>query len=136
MSLLGVREVHQLDAPKCLELLGTINIGRVSLASEASSLGFPVNYALDGETILFRAGRRAKREVPEGATVLFTVDFFDSRYSEGWSVSVNGIVETSAAAADERYPVASPWMNTGESAWMRLRPYAVTGRKISSKSAL
>lgn len=137
MTLAGVREVHQLAASDCLELLRTANIGRVSVASDANSLGFTVNYALDGESILFRAGRRAKREVPAGATVTFQVDVFDARYQEGWSVTVSGTVDvasdtgarSASTSAATSHLYSSPWMDTGEAAWMRLRPYAVTGRQ-------
>ncbi len=133
MQTMGVRELHQLDTVACLEHLQQANVARVVVAGRGLSLGIPVNYALDGESIVFRAARRGSRQISSGDTVTFEAGTFDNLYQEGWSVSVMGTIETvSTAEADCVGGSCSPWFETGESQWMRIRPYSVTGRRISA----
>jgi nitroimidazol reductase NimA-like FMN-containing flavoprotein (pyridoxamine 5'-phosphate oxidase superfamily) len=126
-------QLEVLDRTACLELLARAHLGRLAVVVDGRPLMFPVNYALDGESIIFRTGEGTKLHGARDHDVAFEIDAFDRAYHEGWSVLVVGVGEEIADAKEiaryERLPVR-PW-GTGETTrWMRIRARAVTGRRI------
>jgi hypothetical protein len=53
-------ELKEIDRAGCLELLASGQIGRVVYTEAAMPAAHPVNYLLDGEEVVFRAGEGAK----------------------------------------------------------------------------
>jgi Pyridoxamine 5'-phosphate oxidase len=49
-----------LDRDECLRLLASQPVGRVAVVVDGSPMIFPVNYALDGESIVFRSDAGSK----------------------------------------------------------------------------
>ena len=65
---------HRLDREECLRLLAVEDVGRLALAQGRAPVIFPVNYALDGEAIVFRTAEGTKlSHGPRGAAA-FEID--------------------------------------------------------------
>ena len=88
-----------LDRDQCLRLLAEDEIGRLAVIAGNTPAIFPVNYALDGDTIVFRTDPGNQAGVwPAGARASFEVDRFDYAGRAGWSVVATGRFEESANA--------------------------------------
>ena len=70
--------VEPLDRVRCLQLLSEHNLGRLAVVSSGQPLIFPVNYTLDGGTVVFRtdAGNKLRRAI--GRPVSFEIDSGES----------------------------------------------------------
>ncbi|HET9728770.1 MAG TPA: pyridoxamine 5'-phosphate oxidase family protein [Acidimicrobiia bacterium] len=126
-------ELEVLDRRTCLELLGRAHLGRLAVVVDGRPLVFPVNYALDGESVVFRTGEGTKLHGARGHEVAFEIDAFDRAYHEGWSVLVVGVGEHVVDQRDiERYEAlpVRPWGSGVKPYWMRIRARAITGRRI------
>lgn len=123
-----------LGAEECLRLLATQFIGRIGLVVDDEPLVIPVNYALDGTSVVFRAtpGSRFDRVVRD-ARVCFEVDHADPAYHTGWSVLGRGVVESVLDPADiarlQRLHLR-PWARGERPSFLRLRLDHLTGRRI------
>src|SRR4029453_7064671 len=81
-----------LDRDECLRLLASDPVGRVAVVVDARPMIFPVNYALDGESIVFRSDAGSKVSgATSGFPMSFEIDGIDEILHTGWSVVVNGV---------------------------------------------
>jgi nitroimidazol reductase NimA-like FMN-containing flavoprotein (pyridoxamine 5'-phosphate oxidase superfamily) len=124
-----------LDRNECLELLATARIGRVALHWDALPAVTPVNFALDGESIVFRTGPGTKLAAAvTGAVVAFEVDEIDPWYHEGWSVVVTGMAEAVTDPAEvsrlRKLPL-NPWAPGPKDDYVRIEAVMVSGRRLS-----
>lgn len=126
----------RLGEVECWDRLGTHGVGRVVLTSASGPGAFPVNYAIDAKTVLYRTVPRGVAAPEEGATVSFEADRIDDDLSRGWSVLVTGTAERidDPAAAERlaRVHALEPWAGGDRPLWVRIRPTRVTGRHITS----
>jgi len=120
----------------CYELLGTQEIGRLGVNAEDYPLVYPVNFGLDGTTIIIRSEPGTKLDAAEQAHVTFEVDEIDRRTRSGWSVLVRGVAEelkpghgADVVLRTIAYGV-DPWAPGAYGIWLRLRPQAISGRRI------
>ncbi|GAA4677871.1 pyridoxamine 5'-phosphate oxidase family protein [Pseudonocardia yuanmonensis] len=130
------RELQVLDPDECYRLLAEEEIGRLGVNAEHYPLIFPVNYALDGETIVIRTDVGTKLGAADHANVTFEVDRIDRRTRSGWSVLVRGLAE--AVTTEHRAELVErtrasgvePWAPGEHGHWMRLIPQGISGRRI------
>ena len=121
--------LERLTRKECYQLLASVNVGRLAVAigPDTGPIVLPVNFALDGEGIVFRTGPGTKRRAIRGREVSFEVDVIDPFHRTGWSVLVRGnaydIVGDTAARVDK-------WVGGEDDAWIRIEPVAVEGRRI------
>jgi nitroimidazol reductase NimA-like FMN-containing flavoprotein (pyridoxamine 5'-phosphate oxidase superfamily) len=99
---------------------------------------FPVNYALDGEAVVFRTAPGTKLDHAERAPVAFEVDGLDRERREGWSVVVHGrleeVTQFDASTLGRVSALALyPWAEGAKDHWLRLVPSRVTGRRVSRR---
>ena len=125
----------RLDREQCLALLADDEIGRLAFLSGGVPAILPVNYRLDGDTIVFRTGPGAKLDDGPRRPVSFEIDAFDRARRHGWSVVVTGRLEEVTpgdASAFERVHRLGldPWVDGDRSHWMRLVPSRITGRRV------
>jgi nitroimidazol reductase NimA-like FMN-containing flavoprotein (pyridoxamine 5'-phosphate oxidase superfamily) len=125
----------RLTAPECWELLGTHGIGRVALAVGPSPLVLPVNYLVDGNSVVYRTDPAAVTAAEPGSAVSFQADHADESEKSGWSVLITGSVEHLSSAAEiqrlaER-PGSEPWAGGVRNLWVRITPTGITGRRIT-----
>jgi uncharacterized protein len=130
-----VMEMRVLDRDECLCLLAKDEIGRLAVIAGNTPVVFPVNYALDGDTIVFRTDPGTKLDHGPRARASFEVDSFDRTRRTGWSVVAAGRLEEvthyDAATLDRvRRLAIDPWAAGDKAHWMRLVPDRVTGRRI------
>lgn len=126
----------RLSTTECWDRLGSHGVGRIALPVHPSPLVFPVNYAVEARTIVYRTALGGPAALETGAPVSFQVDRMDERISQGWSVLVGGTAEEIDDVAAVRSltdrAVAEPWAGGDRPVWMRIRPDAITGRRIDT----
>ncbi|HEX6312169.1 MAG TPA: pyridoxamine 5'-phosphate oxidase family protein [Acidimicrobiia bacterium] len=125
-----------LSRDECLRLLREHGIGRIAVVAGGRPLIFPVNYAVDGATIVFRTDAGTKLDgVSSGFNVAFEIDGIEPLYHTGWSVMVTGhgreVVEPNELRVIGELPVR-PWAGGEKSHFVRIRPDTITGRRIVS----
>jgi nitroimidazol reductase NimA-like FMN-containing flavoprotein (pyridoxamine 5'-phosphate oxidase superfamily) len=122
-----------LGRDECLRLLASSPIGRLAVVVGEQPLVFPVNYALDGEHVVFRTAEGTKLHGALRGPVAFEVDCADTVYHGGWSVLVVGhaddVVDPGERARLDRLPLR-PWGPGPKDRWVRIRPDAITGRRL------
>lgn len=130
------KALEVLDGEECYRLLGTQDLGRLGVNAEHYPLIFPVNYALDHGTVVFRTSPGTKLASLNHANVTFEVDSIDRASRTGWSVLVRGLAEevgTKHDAALVQRTIDSnvtPWAPGEREHWVRIIPHKVTGRRI------
>lgn len=121
--------VH-LDDAECWDRLAEHELGRLVTQAGGALDIFPVNYTVDGHSLVFRTAEGSKlTELTINDEVLFEVD--EHTDTDAWSVVVRGHahrLDTSAevAAADE-LPL-KPWIPTVKYNYVRIVPTSLSGR--------
>jgi nitroimidazol reductase NimA-like FMN-containing flavoprotein (pyridoxamine 5'-phosphate oxidase superfamily) len=122
-----------LDREECDQLMADHHIGRIAVVVGGQPLVFPVNYVLHDGAIVFRTARGTKLFGAVGHPVAFQIDANDAMYHEGWSVLAVGEAEDVRDAVDlarlAELPLR-PWSDAPKDHYVRIRPRAVTGRRI------
>jgi nitroimidazol reductase NimA-like FMN-containing flavoprotein (pyridoxamine 5'-phosphate oxidase superfamily) len=99
---------------------------------------YPVNYALDGNDVVFRSDPGTKVEAGLRSAVCFEVDHLDEWAREGWSVVVTGRLEEALPDRPEEWrrlfelPLES-WVGTKQHVF-RIVPDRITGRHVRGTS--
>ena len=122
-----------LEREECLRLLAADDVGRLGIVAGSTPAIFPVNYVVDGDSIVFRTDEGTKLDAGPRARACFEIDGFDRARRTGWSVVATGRLEEEADAGEVerlgRLDLA-PWAGGPKSHWMRLVPDRITGRRI------
>lgn len=121
-----------LSDTECSELLNECSVGRVAWNEPEGPIIVPVNYSMDGTSIIFRTSIDTKlaRQLHLGFAS-FQIDEHDDFTQSGWSVLVRGVlscVDAHAAPRDESNVV--PWAGGERHFLMRITPLIVTGRRL------
>ena len=125
-----------LSTEECYDLLRTQEIGRLGVNAEHYPLIVPVNYGMDGTTLVIRTQPGTKLAAADHANVTFEVDEIDPRTRSGWSVLVRGLAERLTGRAGGEVVLrtlavgVSPWAPGEYGIWLRLIPHAISGRRI------
>lgn len=83
-----------LDRAECLRLLDGRSVGRIAATYGALPVVLPVEYAMDGESIVLETGRGTTLGLATaGAVVAFEVDNLHEHGHSGWTVMVTGVAE-------------------------------------------
>lgn len=134
MNGLTGTKLQVIDREECLQLLARHHLGRLAVSIRDQPVIFPVNYALDGQSIVFRTDRGTKLYGAHNRQVAFEIDGADG---DGWSVLVVGRAEL-VDAADEirrfRTLALGPWSPGSTEHWVRIRGGAITGRRVAPPS--
>lgn len=123
-----------LSERECWDRLGTHGIGRLGIAVSPGPVVLPVNYLVDGTSVVYRTTPDGVAAVPEGGEVSFEVDRTDEHRRNGWSVLVMGraehITDPGTVGELSELPGAQPWAAERRDLWIRILPVSVTGRLI------
>lgn len=128
----GSPTVEAIPPAECFRLLANQSVGRVAVAEpDAAPLVVPVNFVVDGESVVFRTDEGTKFDlaVLAGRPVSFEVDGLDGGRRCGWSVLLQG----RAAEVDEpegEHLALRSWAPGGKSHWVRIVAQAISGRRI------
>jgi len=123
-----------LDRAECLTLLATRPIGRLVFTYRALPDVLPVNYVLDGESVIIRLGSGSTAATAtRDSVVAFEVDDVDVSARIGWSVIIVGraeeitdLVELRAAQVLGLVPWAGDWRDH----FIRISMEKLTGRRL------
>src|SRR5579884_4560783 len=84
--------IEVLGEDECRALLATAKIGRLGVCMGAMPAIFPVNFVVDGDSIVFRTAQGTKlNAATHHAVVAFQCDEVDEFEHTGWSVLVVGM---------------------------------------------
>ena len=125
---------------RCLQLLSSVPVGRVSFFADGEIVVLPVNHVMDGQDPVFRTARGSKLSAAEGQQlVAFEADGYDERTRSGWSVLVNGrahaIYEEAEIQRLSRLGLR-PWAGAEERPfWIRIHPASISGRRTPDPGA-
>ena len=127
--------IEVIDRDECVSLLHADVVGRLGLLSHGTPMVVPVNYAMDGDAVVFRTATGSKLAAAGRAEACFEIDGFDRDARTGWSVLVTGRLEevtsTQAALLERlRSLGVSPWADGDHDHVMRLVPDRITGRRV------
>ena len=127
--------IQMLDRDRCLELLRDDEIGRLAVLADGGPVIFPVNYRMDGESVVFRTDPGLKLEQGVRSHGCFEIDHFDRANRSGWSVIVAGRLEEvthyEAKTWDRIHELpVDPWAGGTKEHWVRLVPSRITGRRV------
>ena len=128
----------ELDRDECLTLLASQEIGRLGVVDGDQPLIFPVNFYLEGDTVVFRTDPGTKLSTAPLKRVAFEVDHVDPATRKGWSVLVQGVAQEITEAIDprserERELPVEPWAAGPRSHWVRILSRSVSGRRVRAK---
>ncbi len=125
----------ELDPRACRDLLEASQVGRVGVCTPDGPQILPVNYVVDGASIVFRTapygvlGRHAWH-----ARIAFEIDDTDVETKSGWSVLATGpgelIEDPVALAALRAFTDNRPWGPGSRLLYVRLRWDSLTGRRV------
>jgi nitroimidazol reductase NimA-like FMN-containing flavoprotein (pyridoxamine 5'-phosphate oxidase superfamily) len=119
---------------ECRELLHRGKIGRVSVTHDALPVIAPVNYVMDGNSIVFRTRRDGMLANACDETVIaFEIDDLAGDGSSGWSVNVVGVASLLGLSDQLRALSLGLVSAAGDDRdqFVRLRIGLVTGRRVT-----
>lgn len=122
-----------LDRKQSLELLRTVQVGRLVFTEHALPAVQPVNFRLWQGDVVIRVAGGWKVAAARNVVVAFEADELDMELRTGWSVTVVGhaqlitdvddVVELSGA-------FLQPWVDGRRDYFVRIRTEKVTGRRL------
>lgn len=118
----------------CWERLRKSSIGRLGVVHDGQPVIYPINYLVDGGSILFRTAPDSKvSSAPNLERVAFEIDGFEPRQGDAWSVLIKGYARELDSSAEidraDELPLF-PWVTADRSTWVRIVPVEVTGRRF------
>jgi nitroimidazol reductase NimA-like FMN-containing flavoprotein (pyridoxamine 5'-phosphate oxidase superfamily) len=127
---------QRLSRAECIELLGSLSIGRIVFTDRALPAVLPVTYAVVDEHLVVRTSEESRltRSAP-GGVVAFEVDDVEPQLHCGWSVTVLGRCERVAdegLAARLRDHV-DPWAPGRRDVVLRVPLTLVEGRRVHAR---
>ncbi len=126
--------IERLDEAECWRLLRATTVGRIAVDVAGQPDIFPINYACDDETIVFRSGAGTKL----AASVLlhhvaFEIDGYEPAEGTAWSVVIKGTaheIERMEAVFDAEELPLFPWAAHPKPNFVRIRPKEISGRRF------
>jgi nitroimidazol reductase NimA-like FMN-containing flavoprotein (pyridoxamine 5'-phosphate oxidase superfamily) len=126
--------IVEMTERECMQMLAANHFGRVAVNDREGPVVLPVNYVLDGDSVLFRSGMGTKVEAgARGSPASFEIDAVDERTRTGWSVVARGtltdVYEPVEIERARRLPL-EPFAGGERPHYLRLLIYELTGRRI------
>lgn len=122
--------LHELDAAQCWARLRGEQLGRLAMSVGDEVDIFPVNYVVDGDSLVFRTAPGTKLfEAVVSTYVAFEIDGHTE--ADAWSVVAKGpaarLERQAEIEAAELLPL-SPWAPTLKYTFVRITPTSLSGR--------
>ena len=115
-------------------MLASAALGRLVTSVDGEPEIFPVNYVVQGRTILFLTAEGTKLAAAVlGRAVAFEVDGYDADSGEAWSVVIKGRA-SEIQRMHELFDAADlplfPWHAAPKHRFVRIEPDETTGRRF------
>ncbi|MET1088278.1 MAG: pyridoxamine 5'-phosphate oxidase family protein [Arthrobacter sp.] len=127
-------EVQNLEHHECWAMLRTVSVGRLAVLAEGRPDIFPINYTVDGGTLVFRTGEGTKLAgASGGSAVALEADGVDTDTGLAWSVVVKGTAEVITGnehILETTQLFLFPWQAGKKDAFIRITPDSITGRRF------
>jgi nitroimidazol reductase NimA-like FMN-containing flavoprotein (pyridoxamine 5'-phosphate oxidase superfamily) len=125
---------EELTDTECWELLDATSVGRLAVDIAGKPDIFPINYVVDGNSLLFRTGAGTKLAASALLHhVAFEIDGYEPTKRTAWSVVIKGRAEEvermEEVFAAEDLPLF-PWAAHPKPNFVRITPSSVTGRRF------
>lgn len=128
-------EAEVLSTDESWSLMRGVSVGRIAVWAEDHPEIFPVNYAVDHGTVVFRTGTGTKLSAALGeAPVAFEADGVNADTGVAWSVILKGRAEGFKRTEDVLDTVSIrlfPWEAGSKDYFVRVIPDSVTGRRFT-----
>jgi nitroimidazol reductase NimA-like FMN-containing flavoprotein (pyridoxamine 5'-phosphate oxidase superfamily) len=133
------QSVEVLSPDECDLLLRSRNLGRIAFDVEGQPEVFPINYAMEGQIVVFRTALGTKLDFVPKARLAFEVDDWDPKLGIGWSVVVKGLAEevtrNLGRTADHiRIAPVHPVAPGERWHWLAIQPLEVSGRRFQVRT--
>jgi nitroimidazol reductase NimA-like FMN-containing flavoprotein (pyridoxamine 5'-phosphate oxidase superfamily) len=126
--------LQTLTAAECYDLLSPGGVGRVAFTTADGPVVLPVNYAMAGQTVVFRTAPDTLLASYLDGPAGFEADRLDEALSHGWSVLVTGRAARVTSEAEvrrlEQRTGIRPWAGGARDVYVRIIPRKITGRRI------
>ncbi len=126
--------LRELDAGECMALIGESGVGRLAFVGDEGPVIHPVNYLVDGETIVVRTSPYTLLAQHAAQRMAFEVDELEPALRLAWSVLVVGdaapVDDPDEARALDESGRLRPWASGQRRMFLRLTPTKITGRRI------
>jgi nitroimidazol reductase NimA-like FMN-containing flavoprotein (pyridoxamine 5'-phosphate oxidase superfamily) len=127
--------VETLSSADCLDLLSSRDLGRIALVIDDQPEIFPVNYAIDRPTVVFRVAPGTKPALAMNRRIAFEVDHLDRKAGVAWSVIVKGVALDVTTSKDPftaflRTADVRPAAPGDRPLWMAIYPSEISGRRF------
>ena len=126
--------VEELSESTCWALLRATTVGRLAVWVDDHPDIFPLNYAVDHGTVVFRssAGTKVAAALSDSPVAL-EADGYDAGSAQAWSVVVKGKAEEITAGQDLIDTLdlpLFPWQAGEKGRFIRIVPTTTTGRRF------
>lgn len=126
--------VEELSDSACWALLRTTSVGRLAVVVDDHPDIFPLNYAVDHGTVVFRskAGTKTSAALSDSPVAL-EADGYDAETAEAWSVVIRGHGEEISRGPDLIDTVELPlfpWQAGDKGRFIRIVPTSISGRRF------
>lgn len=124
---------------QCVHHLEAKEVGRIAFIRGSRIHLYPINYAWDGEAIVFRCSPESPIADAIDVEVVIEVDHIEERDQFGWSVIARGVPsyvdpnETPDLMRRLKSLSLYPWAEGDKSTWIRMMPSPLTGRVVKRK---
>lgn len=130
----GHQDTVHLSEEECWSLLSHHSVGRLAVDVGGRPDIFPINYVVDGNTLVFRSGAGTKLAAAVlSRNVAFEIDGLDTRDDSVWSVVVKGTAHE-VEQMTERFAMDDlplyPWIASHKPNFVRIAPELTTGRRF------
>lgn len=135
MSETRERAFHELTDDECWDMVRSHVVGRLGVPGEAGSapIILPVNYAVDGRSVVFRSATGTKLSLLSDRPVAFEIDHIDLSSSSGWSVLLRGHAHELTHWESDHLDIPA-WAPGERRHVVRVVPELVTGRRITPET--
>ncbi|TPG32732.1 pyridoxamine 5'-phosphate oxidase family protein [Mycolicibacterium hodleri] len=127
-----------LSMTQCWDLLSSVALGRLVTSVDGHPAIFPVNFAVQHRTVLFRTAEGTKLvSTAINHEVLFEADQHDQ--VDGWSVIVKGtarVLRSEEELDEAEQAQLLSWTAPTKQHFVRILPLNVTGRRFQFSATL
>lgn len=129
----------ELSSSECWGYVRRASVGRLAVVVDGHPDIFPINYAVDHGTVVFRSADGTKLAAAlADAPVAFEVDGYDDGLALAWSVVLKGTASALDSIEDVLHSETLqlvPWQTGEKNHFVRIEPIETSGRRFRVNEA-